>query len=199
MTAGVGDPKEPAHEKAEHPYRMLKDGKHSYSAQLPLSPGEYERVWAHRREKSLEVSGGVSYGPRITLGNSKSAYYWVPLYWHESTGRWLPTHPRLSSFRWEENQVAKMLTRVANARGRSVASRIKTTVERLEKSPGNHPALKRKLKQLTTVVAGEWGAGGSLYRVYMKNLAIAHASDEEKLELVRARRAELRQLISVMP
>ncbi len=192
-------PKEPAHEKAEHPYRLLKDGKHSYSAKLPRSPGEYERVWAHRREKSPAVSGGLSYGSKITAGSSKSLYYWVPLYWHESSSRWLPTHPRLSSFRWEENQVAKMLTRIASAKGRHTASQIEATVEKIETSPENRAELKHKLKQLTVRVAGEWGGDGPLYRVYLRNLTIAHASDKEKIELVRARRSELRQLISLMP
>jgi hypothetical protein len=92
-----------------------------------------------------------------------------------------------------------MLTRVANAKGRSIAARIEATVEKLESSPGNHTELKHKLRQLTTLVASEWGGDEPLYRVYLKNLAIIHASDKEKVELVRARRSELRQLISVMP
>lgn len=192
--------KEPAPGEVEHRYRLLKDGEQTYSDRLPASGSEYEQVWVHQRETIEVESGGISSGgSSVSAGNGRSAYYWVPLYWHEMSGRWLPNHPLQSSFRWEEDQVAKMLERIADHSGRGNASRIEAVVDKLEKSPEHHDELKHKLKQLTTVVAGEWGGDELLYRVYLKNLSIAHASDSEKVDLARSRRDELRQLISVVP
>jgi hypothetical protein len=192
--------KEPAPNQVEHRYRLLKDGVQSFSDRLPASGGDYEQVWVHQREAIEIESGGLGAdGGSLAAESGRSACYWVPLYWHEMTGRWLPNHPLQSSFRWEEDQVAKMLERIADHSGRGNASRIEAVVDKLESSPEQHDELKRKLRQLTTVVAGEWGGDELLYRVYLKNLAIVHASDSEKVELAKSRRDELRQLISAVP